>query len=774
MNYQKEANFIAVIKNGLKTESRTLSVKTLLSERNLKKIDYKPYYQRNYVWDSEKQSFFIESILLGTEIPPLILYKSGMKTEVIDGRQRFETLKRFKENDFYLDEKGLVALPALKKKTFNKLEDDIKEVFLNANIRIFEFEVIGEIAPDIEDKLKKEIFRRYNTGVTPLTMVEIDGAKYCDDDFSNEIESTLTEDTVFFEHVRKCLFPTNRTKETADLRKKMVDKLRKTYVLPKFPISKYATGVNRSNISEILYQSAIQQLTDDVDKEVKKYKAILDKVFNLYDAYETQNSTELKNKFFYETLIWVALILEQENIQYDFIKNINEIFNFYKQNESTFSEENSFFYINILGRFTATAEFFNKLFGFDFSEYIRNDEFSQSINESSQSKQDVKNVVQELESLRTNKPSPISKTVEDIISDLLTNKYLIRPPYQRQEKISINKASSIIESILLKIPLPPIFVYLRKDGVKEVVDGQQRLLSILAFLGKQYKNENGKMEYSRNNNFKLKNLVIRKDLNGQNESALTENDRDQILDFYLDEIVIDAKLNEKFDPTDLFIRLNQKPYPIKQNSFEMWNSIVDKDIIERIKEITQAHSSWFFSSDINDAANRTDRMENEELITLLTYIDLILTKENSYEKVLGMFKRIDRITCRVKDKKNITEYLSSLESDSAEKNIFLKTLNETESRINYFGNLFDDGGSKSSLNEFINVKKAKTFRRSYQDFYIIWLVLHYANCSESNKHTVKENISNVLKLLRNANNENVDENYYSRFMDEIHRVTKKD
>ena len=274
MNYQKEANFIAVIKNGLKTESRTLSVKTLLSERNLKKIDYKPYYQRNYVWDSEKQSFFIESILLGTEIPPLILYKSGMKTEVIDGRQRFETLKRFKENDFYLDEKGLVALPALKKKTFNKLEDDIKEVFLNANIRIFEFEVIGEIAPDIEDKLKKEIFRRYNTGVTPLTMVEIDGAKYCDDDFSNEIESTLTEDTVFFEHVRKCLFPTNRTKETADLRKKMVDKLRKTYVLPKFPISKYATGVNRSNISEILYQSAIQQLTDDVDKEVKKYSEL--------------------------------------------------------------------------------------------------------------------------------------------------------------------------------------------------------------------------------------------------------------------------------------------------------------------------------------------------------------------------------------------------------------------------------------------------------------------------------------------------------------------
>ncbi len=771
MNYQKEKDFVAVMRNGLKTESRTLSVKTLLSDRNLKKIDYKPYYQRNYVWDSEKQSFFIESVLLGTEIPPLILYKSGMKTEVIDGRQRFETLKRFKENDFCLDDKGLVALPALKGMTFNKLEDDIKEVFLNANIRIFEFEVIGEIAPDVEDKLKKEIFRRYNTGVTPLTMVEVDGAKYSDDDFSNEIESRLVEDQNFFEHVKKCLFPTNRTKEIADLRKIMVDKLRKIYVLPKFPISIYATGVNRANISEILYQSAMQNLSDDVGNEVEKYKNTLNKVFDLYEAYEKQNNDGLKNKFFYETLIWAALIMEQENVQYNLIENTNNIFNFYKNHESIYSEENSFFYINIFGRFNATAGLFNQLYNFDFSEYIRNDDFKRQINDSSQSKQDVKNVVQELESLRTNKPSPISKTVEDVLSDLITDKYLIRPSYQRQEKISLNKASSIIESILLKIPLPPIFVYLRKDGVKEVVDGQQRLLSILAFLGKKFKNENGKMDYSRNNNFKLKNLVIRKELNGQNASALNENDYDQILDFYLDEIVIDAKLNEKFDPIDLFIRLNQKPYPIKQNSFEMWNSYIDKEVIERIKEVTRKHSAWFFSNDIEDVTNRTDRMENEELITLLTYIDLILTKDNSYEKVLGMFKRIDRITCRVKDKKAITEYLDSLESDDAEKNLFLITLNKTDDRIKFFGSLFDDGGSKNSLNEFFNVKKAKTFRRSYQDFYIILLVLHYADCCDQNKDKIKEDISCILKLLRNANNENVDEKYYSHFMDEIYRVT---
>ena len=113
MSTKGEKQFIEIFKTGLKIIPRTLSIKTLLSDRNLKRINYKPYYQRNYVWDNEKQTFFIESVLLGTEIPPLILYKSGINTEVIDGRQRFETLKRFKENSFSLSSKGLMDLPAL-------------------------------------------------------------------------------------------------------------------------------------------------------------------------------------------------------------------------------------------------------------------------------------------------------------------------------------------------------------------------------------------------------------------------------------------------------------------------------------------------------------------------------------------------------------------------------------------------------------------------------------------------------------------------------------
>ena len=167
--------FQDIFKRNLKMSARTVSIATLLSDRYLKRVKYDPYYQRNYVWENDKQSFFIESVLLGTEIPPIVFYKSGLEIEVVDGRQRFETLKRFVDNDITLRSKGLLELKALDKKTFSELKD-IQQTFLNTKIRIFEFEVVGvsDLDSQMEDRIKKEIFRRYNSGITPLKQYEVD------------------------------------------------------------------------------------------------------------------------------------------------------------------------------------------------------------------------------------------------------------------------------------------------------------------------------------------------------------------------------------------------------------------------------------------------------------------------------------------------------------------------------------------------------------------------------------------------------------------------
>ncbi|HAG80941.1 MAG TPA: hypothetical protein DCL61_07150 [Cyanobacteria bacterium UBA12227] len=70
----------------------------------------------------------------------------------------------------------------------------------------------------------------------------------------------------------------------------------------------------------------------------------------------------------------------------------------------------------------------------------------------------------------------------------LTNLYTdeeidIHPEFQRFYRWSPLQKTKLIESILLGIPLPPIFVSQRKDGVWDVVDGLQRLSTIFQFMG---------------------------------------------------------------------------------------------------------------------------------------------------------------------------------------------------------------------------------------------------------------------------------------------------
>ncbi|MCI2421827.1 DUF262 domain-containing protein [Saccharopolyspora sp. K220] len=59
----------------------------------------------------------------------------------------------------------------------------------------------------------------------------------------------------------------------------------------------------------------------------------------------------------------------------------------------------------------------------------------------------------------------------------------IHPEFQRIFRWTIEQQSRLIESIFLGVPIPPIFVAQRQDGVWDVVDGVQRLSSILRFMG---------------------------------------------------------------------------------------------------------------------------------------------------------------------------------------------------------------------------------------------------------------------------------------------------
>jgi len=60
---------------------------------------------------------------------------------------------------------------------------------------------------------------------------------------------------------------------------------------------------------------------------------------------------------------------------------------------------------------------------------------------------------------------------------------IVNPNFQRKFRWSIRQQSRLIESILIGVPLPSIFVYQDSSGKWEVVDGLQRISTILAFIG---------------------------------------------------------------------------------------------------------------------------------------------------------------------------------------------------------------------------------------------------------------------------------------------------
>lgn len=73
-------------------------------------------------------------------------------------------------------------------------------------------------------------------------------------------------------------------------------------------------------------------------------------------------------------------------------------------------------------------------------------------------------------------------SVGEIASMYKEKELQLQPDYQRFFRWSNSQKTKFIESLLLGIPIPPIFVYQKEDGVWTVIDGLQRLSTIFQFM----------------------------------------------------------------------------------------------------------------------------------------------------------------------------------------------------------------------------------------------------------------------------------------------------
>lgn len=52
-------NLTEIFVNKLKIETKVVSIDSVFSETKVRKTQYAPPYQRNYVWDGEKATYFL-------------------------------------------------------------------------------------------------------------------------------------------------------------------------------------------------------------------------------------------------------------------------------------------------------------------------------------------------------------------------------------------------------------------------------------------------------------------------------------------------------------------------------------------------------------------------------------------------------------------------------------------------------------------------------------------------------------------------------------------
>lgn len=765
-----------IIKDDLKIEYSVKSIESLFENSRLRdRTDYKPYYQRNYVWDKQKASYFIESIFMGTEIPPLVFFNDGRLTEVIDGRQRYETIRKFIDMDFALVKGGLSSLPFLIKKNFNDLSPELREVFRTTKLRIIEFSIVNITDPDDHDVdlVKKEIFRRYNSGITPLRRTEMEKAIYIDDVITSSFKERFESDYKFYRDTIHILFGKRDIERIDDIHtiERVLSKVRQLLVISKIPIKRLS-----SKGQSLVGQFYSSLMKDSVEQEdlIENFEDNVRFLLLVRDALPPDFLEKQNSYLMFETIYWAIEVIKIEigftsTVELDL--NFDEFTAYLTSEEVHFSADNPMFYRTMNERYQFVAKYFRERYGLNYDIYIEPLPAGVLLR-TDPAIEKTSSDVEKLNARRISKLESANETIEDICKKIKREKFLIRPAYQRREVINKKKSSSLIESILLGIKIPPIFVFKRNDGVSEVVDGQQRLLSIIGFIGEEFMDENAALVKSKKHLFKLSGLKVHYELNAKSYSNLEQKLKDMILDFNIPIVTIDQNLNESFDPVDLFIRLNNKPYPIREDSFEMWNSYIDRNFIKRIKENVSKHSGWFYLR----APENNYRMDNEQCYTQLVFLFYKASTSQGADYI-KFYKRNNSISSRMTDKSELTRTLEAISIDEKIEQSFYLNIKKVEKFISLVKRIISSGNDSSPddylRHQFGELMNLKSNRRTMQGFYFLWYILKEAeeHPEGSVLDDVKNRIAHIVSLTKNLSDEGNDIEL-NRFKEEIRALQR--
>lgn len=188
--------------------------------------------------------------------------------------------------------------------------------------------------------------------------------------------------------------------------------------------------------------------------------------------------------------------------------------------------------------------------------------------------------------------------IESLHNKKNRGRLILQPDFQRQYVWDSKKASRLIESAILRIPLPIIYLSEEKDGKEYVIDGQQRLTSFFSFIDGHF--PDGKV-------FKLSGLNVYTELNGKKFSDLSDEFQDRVRYYKIRAITFqkDSSENLKFE---IFERLNTGS--VQLNDQELRNCLYRGGFNIALKEMAE-DPDFMFICGLNGPDKR---MKDKELV----------------------------------------------------------------------------------------------------------------------------------------------------------------
>ena len=177
---------------------------------------------------------------------------------------------------------------------------------------------------------------------------------------------------------------------------------------------------------------------------------------------------------------------------------------------------------------------------------------------------------------------------------------VIDPDFQRNDVWSAKQSAELVESILMGIPIPTIYLFEMKDGTKQVVDGRQRISAILNFL---------------NNKFSLKDLKILPQCNGKTFSELDFKMQGIFEDYQLSFYIIQPPTPERVK-YDIFDRVNRGGTRLTNQ--EMRNALYKGHSTVMLKDL--AASSVFLNATGRGISSKRMKDQYEILRSIAFYL----------------------------------------------------------------------------------------------------------------------------------------------------------